>query len=130
MVLAAAGSNTNAAVDLQISVNGEKEPVDSEFWLEPSQTIELDIWTAIDIPVYEIGYWMLVCDTSVGDISGGVSVHPCMAVAGKTQDTAGVIPPEGEEGIWGIIGWFEMTPVPAGTVLADSFIFHCEGTHA
>jgi hypothetical protein len=115
-----------ASATLQISVNGNLEPVDSEIIIEPSDVITLDIWTDAVINPFEAITWMLVCDVTGGTISGGVSVHPAMTISGPTTQFPAIVPPQGEEGIWGIAANTTITPVPAGTVLADLIEFHCE----
>ena len=124
------GVASMANATLQISVDGNPEPVDSEIVVTeiPSGILTLDIWTDADIPQYQGSSWMLVCDTTVGTISGGVPVYndPGVFVQGATQDYASVIPPEGEEGVWGgasaVLG-----TISAGTLLIDEIEFHCEG---
>jgi hypothetical protein len=117
-----------ANATLQISVGGVKEPVDSEITIAVSDHLVLDIWTDADIPMFSGEVWMLVCDTTMGDITGGVSQHPWMVVEpGTTRDYPGVIPPPGEEGIWGNVFNLDATPIAAGTTLADLIDFHCLG---
>jgi hypothetical protein len=116
-----------ASATLQISVNGNLEPVDSEIIIEPSDVITLDIWTDAVINPFEAITWMLVCDTSLGTITHEkATTHPAMTISGYTVDFPAIIPPAGEEGIWGIAANTTITPVPAGTVLADLIEFHCE----
>jgi len=70
-------SYASAALTLQISVGGNKEPVDSQITIQPSQNLVLDIWTTADISAgVGEGYWALACQTSGGKISGGASQFP------------------------------------------------------
>jgi hypothetical protein len=116
-----------ASATLQISVNGEKEPVESQITIGPSDHITLDIWTDADIQPFEAIPWMLVCEVVGGDITGGTSVHAAMTISGLTKDFEKIIPPEGQEGIWGLAANTTVIPVEAGTTLADLIDFHCLG---
>jgi hypothetical protein len=116
-----------ASATLQISVNGDKEPVESQITIGPSDHITLDIWTDAPIQPFEAITWMLVCQVIDADITGGQSVHPAMTVSGLTKDFPAIVPPEGEEGIWGIAANTTIVPVDAGTMLADLIDFHCLG---
>jgi len=119
-----------ANAGLQISVNGNQDPIDSEITLLPSEELVLDIW--IDAPIDPFtGYtWAIVADTSLATISGGVPVSQSVAVNqvnGPTQEAAAVIPPEGHEGIWGSM--FNVDSSPHGTpgeTMVDEIILHCE----
>lgn len=123
-------SVANAA--LQISVNGEPEPVNSEIILAPSDTLILDIWTDADIAPFVGHTWAIVCDTMEGTISGGVAIDlgadVINQINGRTEDAATVIPPPGEEGIWGSVFNLSGTgaSIAQGTVIVDEILFHCE----
>lgn len=117
-----------AGATLQISVDGNPEPVDSEIWLQPSETIMLDIWTDAEIQFFGGGPWMLVVATHLGSFTPGTALPPMIyGTPVQTVDNPFVIPPEGLEGIWGIAVNTSMDPIAAGTVLYDEIIFHCEG---
>ena len=121
---------STASALLQISANGDPDPVDSEIWLDPSDTLVLDILTDAMINNDGTGItWMLVVDTTMGTLSGGVKLgfDPGVFVMGATDGPAGaaILPPPGEEGIWG--GAIAvLAPIQAGTVLIDLIDFHCE----
>ena len=125
MLVLGLASVANAAFTAQISVNGVLEPLDSEITIMESEHLVLDIWTDSGIDPFGGRPVMLVCNTLLGDISGGVSVHDAFTLMGATGENPNVIPPVGEEGMWGTIINAGFTPVPPGTVLADSFDFHC-----
>jgi hypothetical protein len=128
VLLLVLGMASTASATLQISVNGDPEPIDSEITIEPSQEITLDIWTDADISPFGGGPWMLVCDVTLGTIDPGTALPPFVYGApapGYTYDNEAVQPPEGMEGIWGIAVNSTITPVPSGTVLYDEIIFHC-----
>ena len=131
LVLAVA-SMANAGV-LQISVNGNQDPVDSEIWLNPSDELILDIWTLGNINYFETHNWALVVDTTYGSISGGLAVFATPgttnSVEGLTDDNAGVLPEPPLAGIWGQLAHIpaNFQPIPDGTTLIDQILFHCEG---
>ena len=120
-----------ANAGLQISVHGAgisdpNNPIDSEITIAVSDHLELDIWT--DLPIGPFGGipWVLVCDTTLGDITGGQSIDVSTTVVGRSEDNDDVIPPAGLEGIWGTVLNTDFTrTIPAGTKLADLFDFHC-----
>jgi len=122
------GLTTMANAALQISVNGDPEPIDGAITLGPSDEIILDIWTDADLNPFEIITWQLIVDTSLGSITPGVALgYGDYGSPPETQNAPDVISPEGQEGIWGLASNLELTPVPAGTVLFDQIVFHCEG---
>ncbi|MHC4155895.1 MAG: hypothetical protein ACYST6_13355 [Planctomycetota bacterium] len=58
---------------LQISVNGDPDPVDSEIFTFPSEELILDIWSPSGhsgSPADDV-YWILVVDARYGSMSGG-----------------------------------------------------------
>ena len=117
-----------ASAGLQISVNGVQNPGVIE--IMPSDTLTLDIWTDEEIGLFGgVPAWALVCSTDLGVIIGGIDqlpTNPGVFVGGLTQDNATVIPPAGDEGIWG--GAMAVTaPIAAMTTLIDQIDFHCEG---
>jgi len=127
MLVLGMASLANAAPNtLQISVGGDPEPVDSEIWLLPSETITLDIWTTEEI--YSEGglegYWVIGVDTTMGTISGGYSVYPDEPIT--IFPGAAPYLPAGEDGLFGGISTF----LPPGNGLIgtiyDGIIFHCE----
>ena len=118
-----------ASAGLQISVNGNPDPVTTEISLLPSETLELDIWTDADIPMFDGYVWMLVVDTTAATISGGICIVPGCTIGDPIILNPAVIPPPGMDGIWGSVFNLDMTPIPAGTVIADSFIIHGEGSY-
>ena len=119
------GMASLASAGLQISVNGDPDPVDTEIWLDYSETLELDIWTDADIPMFAGHLWMLVVDTTTATITGGQGTVGGSTVTGPAPGV-GVIPPAGMAGMWGNVFNLDMTPIPGGTVIADGLILHCE----
>jgi hypothetical protein len=121
-------SVASAAMTLQISVNGEKNPFDSQYNLNPSDHLVLDIWTTARIaPTIGEGFYALVCQTSDATISGGVIVfqgEPGLAIQDDAVG-AGIPLPAGENGIWGMIALSTVSEIPAGTTLFDEIDFHC-----
>ena len=128
VLLLVLGMASTASATLQISVNGNPEPQDTEITIGPSDTITLDIWTDAEMGFFAGGPWMLVVDTTLGSIDPGTALPPFVygsPLPGYTADNDAVIPIAGHEGIWGIAVNTNMTPVAAGTVLYDEIIFHC-----
>ena len=126
VLLLVLGLTTAASATLQISVNGEPAPPDSEITLDKSEILELDIYTDAFIPQYvENHTWALVVGPA-GAIAGGVNVSP------NPADTVGpyalylypVPVPPGTDGIAGAT--LAQTPagIPAGTVLVNEIEFH------
>ena len=114
--------------DLQISVNGDPNPIDSDIYLFPSQTAMLDIvapagWV---YPEYTI-YWGLVVAPADGTITGGVVHIPPAPDASMMLDWAdiGVFFAEHGNGVVGSIDSWGALTAPAGTYF-DGIIFHCE----
>jgi len=115
--------------DLQISVNGNPDPIDSEIFLRPSETAMLDVvapagWV---YPGYTI-YWALLVAPADGTIVGGVAkINPA-------PDASMMLDPDGWlgnwplDGRWGVCGsidsWGAVT-APGG-VYFDEILFHCE----
>jgi len=71
LVLGLTSSASALCTTLQISVNGEKNPVDSQIIVVPSGYLELDIWTTADIPPAGEGMYALAVKTADATISGG-----------------------------------------------------------
>ena len=131
------GMSSAASAALQISVNGDKNPVDSEIVLYPSDEIILDIWTDAVINLGGSGEYILVVNITLGSISGGESAFDASdpegwisAVQGLTTEYPAVIPPVGMEGIFATYAnsdFATFEAIPAGTVLADQILFTCMG---
>jgi len=120
---------TMASATLQISVNGEQNPLDSMIVIEqvPSGTVMLDIWT--DAPISAGSYFAMLSATSGGTISGGVLANPEWWTILFYDDAAGngIVVPEGHNGIYGYVDTPPSTVFPAGSTLIDQIVFHCEG---
>ena len=118
------GMASVAGATLQISVGGNPEPADSQIYLEPSETLIIDIWTDTDItPGVGEGYWGIGVLPADGTLSGGVGL-------GQGTDTtiyadAGYVSPEA--GPWGGIATATVGAggYAAGFVLYDDIVFHC-----
>ena len=73
------GMASLASATLQISIDGmpTPDPVDSEIWLTPSQTIILDIYTdALITDAHGTTTWVLRATSGAGSVSGGMVVYP------------------------------------------------------
>ena len=126
------GVASMANATLQISVNGDLEPINSEIVVTevPSGILTLDIWTDVDVGVFEQLTWALVVtNDAVGTISGGVGVAPWRYAvwAGAGVDNAAIVldpPYSGKAGTY--LAGMSGNPL-AGDVMYDEFLFHCEG---
>jgi len=121
------GMASAANAGMLISVAGDKQPVDSQITLPLNGTIDLDIWTDADIPVFGGEYWALIADTTQASISGGnVAIDPGDAVIYTDPPASGGVPglPAGKDGPWGGVAVFS-GPIAAGTVLYDQITFKC-----
>jgi hypothetical protein len=119
---------SSASALLQISVGGEKNPVDSEIVLAPSDHIMLDIWndetlTASNTPIT----LALIVDATAGNMDGGVPQTIGDSVI-FSFDTDVVPQPigAGKTGMWGGVTVFT-TNIAAGSTLIDLIDFHCVG---
>ena len=133
------GMASLASAQLQISVNGNKEPMDSEYVLiAPSGTLTLDIWTTHEIappPGTGEGYFAMVAQESQATISGGIVVYPLVPPMDEgimiLDDVKGMggFPGmvEGENGVTGGIALTRLPNIPAGATIYDGILFHCEG---
>lgn len=119
------------AIILQISVDGNPDPVDSQIFLAPSETIMLDIHSpsghtcaADDV------YFALVVDPAYGSIVGGAGMLPpapslsMMNGQSIQTDWPGFVQLPAD-GPWGqVVSSPGETAAPG--VYFDEFIFHCE----
>jgi len=132
MLVLGVTSLASAALTLQISVNDEKNPVDSQYIITtPSCHLDLDIWTTADItPGVGEGFLALTVQTSGATISGGAVAYPGepgLAINDDAAGTVGIPPlPVGEQGVWGMIALSTLSLIPAGSTLFDDIEFHCE----
>jgi hypothetical protein len=118
---------------LNISVNGNIDPQDSEYYLTPSEVVTLDIHVGADISSgNNEGYWVMYCQTQCASISGGYVTEPWASdpsldifIDDDAVGNGGIPIPAGTNGVWGGIFTFG-TVIPASTILYDGIIFHCE----
>lgn len=121
-------SISNAA--LQISVDGDWNPVDSEIVVMPSQEITLGLWTDAAIP--DSLTWTLYCDTSLGSITGGTYVGPddggnILGFVYWPATLYGVdFGPWPYDGLMGGVAVFGGSGISADTLLFDDITFHAE----
>jgi len=126
-------SLANAAMTLQISVNDDKDPANSEYTITevPSGHITLDLWTPGGILTDEDqGDFALVCQTLKGTISGGVVTNEAWSFCGILDGAVEAGVPglaEGEDGVWGSVYIMGYT-IPADSTIFDDIDFHCEGS--
>jgi hypothetical protein len=128
LVLVLALASWANAMILQISVNGDPEPIDSQITLLPSQEVELDITSPDGFVNGDATYWALVViSPGTGTITGGV-VHippaPDASMMLAPEDMAEYFPGAGVYG--SIDSWAGNGGATAG-VYYDGMIFHCDG---
>ena len=123
------GMASMANATLQISVNGDPEPINSEIIIPvedvPSGILTLDIWTDADILAFENVTWALIVDDTEATISGGVGLITGFNVMGALPGIQAWAPDGMNGSFGGYLGPMVGPPV-AGTVLYDDFLFHCE----
>jgi hypothetical protein len=115
------------AMMLQISVNGELNPADSEIFLTAGDTAVLDIWSPDGYSGYgDDVYFFLIVETTYGYISGGVVTPnaPCDTDIPDVWIPGPPFPP-GYNGILGGILCEAGTPADPG-VYIDEIFFRCE----
>jgi hypothetical protein len=127
LVLVLALASLANAMILQISVNGNPEPIDSTITLLPSEEVVLDILSPDGYTTGSDVYWALVVNPAVGTISGGHVIMP------PAPDGSSMLPAdwgpyfsETELGVYGCVISYSAPTAPAG-VYFDGIIFHCEG---
>ena len=126
------GISSVASAGLQISVNGEPEPPDSQIILKPSETVVLNIHTDETIPSDTFIYWALVANTAEATISGGIAPPPLddfNLYSNTIYDDAralGYPIPDGTNGVAGTIAAYSPTVLQAGLTIFDEITFHCE----
>ena len=117
-----------ASATLQISVDGDPEPIDSQININPSDELILDIWTDAPItPGQGEGYWALVVDSAAGTICGGVVVNgapDAKIYPDATALAAFSNPPD--NGVFGAITLSSLPEIAVGTIY-DQILFHCIG---
>ena len=117
------------AMSLQISVNGDEDPVETEYTLMPSETIELDIYSPDGYVSGDDTYFALVA-TVGGTVTGGVvlaAAPPDTGIYGQDvlTDVPGWLAAADGTGPWGSILNIGGAAVSPGRWL-DQFIFHCD----
>jgi hypothetical protein len=133
VLLILVGLTAMASAALQISVNGEKNPLDSEIWVDPvpSGMLVLDIWTDARIAagLNEVPGWQLIVLIDKASIYGGVSKYPTEPGVTIYDDIGGMgyAAEPGHNGVWGMIAITGVIPeITAGSVIYDEINFHCE----
>ena len=132
VLLMVLGMVTMANAQLQISVNGDLEPVDSMITVAPSDHLVLDIWNLSQITagLNDNFYWALVVNTDKATIDylTGVIVTQDNGIVlehGMSAKDMGYPIPEGTDGISGGITLNQLPNIPAGSIIYDLIDFHC-----
>lgn len=131
------GMASAAGAALQISVDGNPDPVDSQITIAPSDYLTLNIHATGGDTGIEEGqtiYFALVCDMLLGTVDGssGVTLIPPAPDASMlmgwavAENMIGGIP-QGWEGIAGTVGSYTLSPPYPDGVYFDEISFHCEG---
>ena len=110
-------------MDLEISVDGNPDPVDSEIYMGINETAMLNIYTPTGCVVGDDVYFALVVDTDYGAISGGVLTFDAPAdswIFGEDAQANGMCAAP-EDGIWGVIA-LSAVPGPPG-IYIDEVLF-------
>ena len=117
-----------SAMTLQISVNDNNNPADSNIFVLPSQSAALDVWTPDGYNGVD-KYWGLVLSDATagnGTITGGVvHIPPAPDLSSMIGDSSQYFP--GDGGVFGCIASSSGDPTAAG-VYFDQILFHCEST--
>ena len=124
-------ATTANAVTLQISVNGDIDPIDSEIILCPGDTLILDIHSPSGYAsAADATYFALVVDGAYGSITGGVILEasPDWSALYGQSAVADFFPclNPGEDGPWGEFSGPPGTTAGPG-MWADEFLFECLG---
>jgi len=126
IMLALALSSTVASAALQISVGEIQNPVDSEITLNPSDHIQLNIWTNEDLTGFSQATWMVGVSTGSGTIDHAIT--PAVASVGNIigDHTNAALDTSFTSGVFG--GYFApLAGIAAGTALVNYIDFHCDG---
>ena len=130
------GMAAMASASLQISVNGDPEPIDSEITILPSDDLILDIHANM-IDNTEYANYVMVVDAAMGTIGQGVgtglgslsAIVDNAAYEGyylnKAITDAGLDPLNYGGGSAGVVG--DISGGPIVGVVFDLIPFHCEG---
>jgi hypothetical protein len=117
-----------SAMTLQISVEGNPDPIDTQIMLAPSETIRLDIHSPDGYVIGDDVYFSLVVDPAYGVITGGVvtgGAPPDTGIYGYDALANGLSPGGVDDGMWGSVLNIAGAPVAPG-IYIDDIIFHCE----
>jgi hypothetical protein len=118
------GMASLASATLQISVNGVQNPVDSEIIIEkPSDTIILDVWTADDITLFELGTYALIVAEGPGTIDAANAEVLYGNILATDIPNANFLIGPGLAATY--LGGFSGNPV-AGDTFLDNILFHCD----
>jgi hypothetical protein len=118
------GMTSLAGAALQISVDGYKNPLDSEIILMPSDNVILDVWTDTDIQIFEMFDYALIVADGPGsiDATSAVSLYGCIMATDIPNEHYLIGPGVAAHYLAGLSD----NPVAGDTFLVDT-IFHCDG---
>ena len=125
------GMASAANAGLVISVNGDPDPIDSEIWLLPSETLWLDIHS-VGGDTGDSFFALVTSGLGVIDGWSGVTNIPdapdasmLLGPAGPAMNFIGGL--GARDGVAGTVGSFTALPPYADGVYFDLIDFHCEG---
>ena len=102
-------------------------PEESLIWVYPSDELILDVYSDADMNTD--AYWVLYTKTALGTMAGGVAMDWGADIdngiyGGAHANYVPILPDE--NGVTGGVFFWGADIVPAGGVLADEILFHCE----
>ena len=125
MLMLVLGMASLATAGLQISVNGDPEPVDSQITIYESDHLTLDVWTDTDIGMFELMNYVLTVNSGPGTIDTTNAVALFGNILGDLPGLPGFsVPGQGIAATY--LGGYSGNPL-AGSVILDLVDFHCDG---
>jgi hypothetical protein len=128
VLLTVVGLAAMASATLQISVEGDRDPTESEWGILPSQHLVLDIWTDAEIlpGSAEEGWWCLIVLPEEASITGGASLITEESGITIYPGPVPAPPVPGANGVYGLIALGTISGIDADTTIYDGIDFHCE----
>jgi hypothetical protein len=128
LVLGVVSVASAAVMTLQISVNGVQNPTDSQIFVLPSQSAELDVWTPNGYDGVDTYFGLVLSDATAGNgtiVGGTCHIPPAPDLSSMVFDMSEFFP--GDGGVFGFIGSSTGVATAAG-IYFDQILFHCEST--
>lgn len=125
VLLMVLGIATTASAALQLSINGDMDPRDSKYTIEPGDHLVLGIWTDSKFETVEEAYFALLAPTALATISGGVPAEWTILIYDDAAGNGINVPP-GDNGVFGYIATPPGAVFSANMLLIDLIDFRCE----